>query len=169
MKIEKEYKVQELADKVKGSIKTVYETKTGYVNIDTITAREIADVLETVAGWENKRTKLRDIREEVLKEAPERECFGMHGDDMECTVCLYEDDCKEETEEGKCEKKKTLCDDCFMRYCCNADCINEHITKQMSGDLESCFGKSYGRRYAVACKTCKYKEQCRELTKHAEA
>lgn len=169
MRIEKEYNVQGLADKVKGCIKTVCETKSRNVSLDVITAQEIVDVLETVASWENKRTKLRDIREEVLKEAPERECFGMHSDDMECTVCLYEDDCKEETEEEKCEKKKTLCDDCLMRYCCNVDCTNEHITKQMLGDLESCFGKSYGRRYATACKTCKYKEQCKELTKHAEA
>lgn len=48
MKIEKEYNVQELVDKVKGSIKTVYETKTRYVNIDTITAQEIVDVLENL-------------------------------------------------------------------------------------------------------------------------
>lgn len=42
-------------------------------------------------------------------------------------------------------------------------------TKQMLGDLATCFGKSYGRRYTAVCKTCKYKEQCKELTKHAEA
>lgn len=34
---------------------------------------------------------------------------------------------------------------------------------------EKCFGKSYGRRYTTVCKTCKYKKQCKELTKHAEA
>ena len=75
-----------------------------------------------------------------------------------------------ETEEEKCEKKKerngTLCDDCLMRCCCNVDCTNEHITKQMLGDLTECFGKSYGRKYATVCKTCKYKEQCKVLTKH---
>lgn len=48
------------------------------MSLDVITAQEIVDVLETVASWENKRTKLRDIREEVLKEAPERKCFGTH-------------------------------------------------------------------------------------------
>lgn len=73
MKIEKEYNVQGLADKVKGRIKKVCETKPRNVSLDVITAQEIVDVLETVASWENKRTKLRDIREEVLKEEPE-EC-----------------------------------------------------------------------------------------------
>lgn len=131
MKIEKEYDVQELANKVKGSIKMVYETKTRYANIDVITAQEIVDVLETVVSWENKDKKPSNI-----------------------------------SDEERCEKKKTLCDDCLMRYCCNADCTNEHITKQMLGDLAECFGKSYGKRYTAVCKTCKYKEQCKELTKH---
>ena len=99
MKIEKEYNVQELANKVKEEIKSCRKCGTKRVSIDFITAQEIADVLEVVASWENKRTKLRDIREEVLKEAtPKRECFGMHSDDMECTVCLCEDECKENTE-----------------------------------------------------------------------
>lgn len=90
MKIEKEYNVQELANKVKGSIKAVYETKTRYVNIDTITAQEIVDVLETVASWENKRTKLRDIREEVLKQ----DCFGTYDDDdIECQCCDSKKEC----------------------------------------------------------------------------
>lgn len=55
MKIEKEYNVQGLADKVKVCIKTVCETKSRNVSLDVITAQEIADVLETVASWENKR------------------------------------------------------------------------------------------------------------------
>lgn len=169
MKIEKEYNLQGLADKVKGCIKTVCETKSRNVSLDVITAQEVVDVLEVVASWENKRTKLMDIREEVLKQ----NCFGTYEDDnMECQCCDSKKECMnraEEREEEKCEKKKRLCDDCLMRYHCNADCTNEHITKQMLEDLESCFGKSYGRRYATACKTCKYKEQCKELTKHAEA
>lgn len=97
MRIEKEYNLQELANKVKEEIGN-YERGTKRVGLDIITAQAIVDVLETVASWENKRTKLRDIREEVLKEAPKRECFGMHSDDMECTVCLCEDECKENTE-----------------------------------------------------------------------
>lgn len=73
-------------------------------------------------------------------------------------------------EKEKCfGKKRTLCDDCLMRYCCNVDCTNEHITKQMLGDLEECFGKSYCKRPTFVCMNCKYKEQCKELTKHAEA
>lgn len=96
MRIEKEYCVQELANKVREEIGNC---GTRCVGIDIIVAQEIVDVLETVASWENKRTKLRDIREKVLKEAPpKRECFGMHSDDMECTVCLCEDECKENTE-----------------------------------------------------------------------
>lgn len=100
MKIEKEYNVQGLADKVKGCIKTVCETKSRNVSIDVITAQDIVDVLETVARWENKRTKLRDIRKEVLKEAPERKCFGSHINGNEkCNLCVYEKDCMIETEE----------------------------------------------------------------------
>lgn len=45
MKIEKEYNVQGLADKVKGCIKTVCETKSRNVSLDVITAQEIVDVL----------------------------------------------------------------------------------------------------------------------------
>ena len=40
MKIEKEYNVQGLADKVKGCIKTVCETKSRNVSLDVITAQE---------------------------------------------------------------------------------------------------------------------------------
>lgn len=101
MRIEKEYNVQGLADKVKGCIKTVCETKSRNVSLDVIAAQEIVDVLETVASWENKRTKLRDISEEEQ-------------------------------------------------------------------ELE-CFGKSYCKRPTFVCMNCKYKEQCKELTKHAEA
>lgn len=46
--MKKEYNVQELANKVKEKIETVYETKTRYVNIDLITAQEIVDVLENL-------------------------------------------------------------------------------------------------------------------------
>ena len=99
MKIEKEYNVQGLADKVKGCIKTVYETKSRNVSLDVITAQEIVDVLETVVSWENKDKKPSNISDEVLKEVPpKRECFGMYSDDIECTVCLCEDECKENTE-----------------------------------------------------------------------
>ena len=105
MKIEKEYNVQGLADKVKCCIKTVCETKSRNVSLDVITAQEIVDVLETVASWENKRIKLRDIREEALKEVSKQDCFGKYDDDMECTVCLREDDCKKETEVRKEENE----------------------------------------------------------------
>ena len=55
MKIEKEYNIQELANKVKGCIKKVCETKSRNVSLDVITAQEIVDVLETVASWEKDK------------------------------------------------------------------------------------------------------------------
>lgn len=160
MKIEKEYDIQELANELKAD----FEKGTRCVGLDIITAQKIVDVLEIVASWEDKRIKLRDIREEVLKQ----NCFGTYEDDnLECQCCDSKKECMNRAEE-KCEKerKRTLCDDCLMRSFCNADCTNEHITKQMLGDLATCFGKSYSRRYTTVCKTCKYKEQCKELTKH---
>lgn len=100
MRIEKEYDVQELANKVKESIKLSYKLTAKTANLNVITAQAIVDVLETVASWENKRIKLRDIREEVLKEAPEHECFGSHINGNEkCNLCVYEKDCMIETEE----------------------------------------------------------------------
>lgn len=172
MKIEKEYDVQELANKVKEKIENCGKCGTKSVGLNVLTAQEIVDVLETVASWENKRTKLRDIREEVLKQ----NCFGTYDDDdIECQCCDSKKGCKKkkevsdisEEEKEKCfGKKRTLCDDCLMRYCCNADCTNEHITKQMLGDLEECFGKSYCKRPTFVCMNCKYKEQCKEITKH---
>lgn len=129
MKIEKEYDVQELVNKVKEKIENCRKYGTKCVGLDVITAQEIVDVLEAVASWENKRIKLRDIREEVLKQ----NCFGTYeNDNLECQCC---------------DSKK--------------ECMN--IAE------EKCFGKSYGRRYTAVCKTCKYKEQCKELTKHAES
>lgn len=56
MKIEKEYNVQGLADKVKVCIKTGCEIKSRNVSLDVITAQEIVDVLEVVASWEKDKT-----------------------------------------------------------------------------------------------------------------
>ena len=133
MKIEKEYNVQELANKIKEAIETSYKRTTKSASIDIITAQEIVDVLETVASWENKRTKLRDIREEVLKEAPERECFGSHINGNEkCNLCVYEKDCTIETEErkkcfGKSYGKRPIivCGTCARRELCKGLIKNE--------------------------------------------
>ena len=98
MKIEKEYNVQGLADKVKEEIEN-YERGTKRVGLDILTAQEIVDVLETVASWENKRTKLRDIREEVLKGVPPKQgCFGMYDDNVVCQCCDRKKECMNETE-----------------------------------------------------------------------
>ena len=55
MKIEKEYNVQGLANKVKEEIGN-YERGTKRVGLDIITAQEIVDVLEVVASWEKDKT-----------------------------------------------------------------------------------------------------------------
>lgn len=96
MRIEKEYCVQELANKVKEEIGNC---GTRCVGIDIIVAQKIVDVLETVASWENKRTKLRDIREEVLKGVPPKQgCFGMYDDNVVCQCCHRKKECMNETE-----------------------------------------------------------------------
>lgn len=56
MKIEKEYNVQELANKVKESIGTDYERTSKHVSLDMVTAWQIIDVLETVASCEKDKT-----------------------------------------------------------------------------------------------------------------
>lgn len=105
MRIEKEYNVQELANKVKEAIETSYKRATKSALLDIITAQEIVDVLETVASWENKREKIcsneNDCKEEFGREC---ECFGSHiSGDKKCNLCVYEKDCINET------KEKTKC------------------------------------------------------------
>lgn len=157
MKIEKEYDVQELANKIKEEIEKCVDCGYRNVWINTITAQKIVDVLEAVTSWENNGIKLRNIREEALKQG----CFGTYdNDDIECQCCDSKKECKKRK-----GRNETLCDDCLMKSCCNVDCTHEHITEQMLGDLKKCFGKSYGKRI-VACGTCKYKGQCEVLTKH---
>lgn len=56
MKIEKEYNVQELANKIKEKIKNCRKCGTNRVGIDILTAQEIVDVLEVVASWEKDKT-----------------------------------------------------------------------------------------------------------------
>lgn len=56
MKIEKEYDVQEFANKVKEKIEKCRNYGTKRVSIDFITAQEIVDVLEVVASWEKDKT-----------------------------------------------------------------------------------------------------------------
>ena len=55
MKVEKEYNVQQLLNKIKEEIENCRKCESRRVGIDIITAQEIADVLEVVANWENKR------------------------------------------------------------------------------------------------------------------
>lgn len=91
MKIEKEYNVQGLADKVKGCIKTVCETKSRNVSLDVITAQEIVDVLEIVASWEKDKTKEKNIKEEEIK----CDCFGRYlNGNIVCKICEYKEHCE---------------------------------------------------------------------------
>ena len=55
MKIEKEYDVQEFANKVKEKIEKCRNCGTKHVGIDIIMAQEIVDVLEVVASWEKDK------------------------------------------------------------------------------------------------------------------
>lgn len=107
-----------------------------------------------------------------------RNCFGYCvKDDYICTHCADYEKCKKETNKikssedkaetnNKPERSETLCDDCLMKSCCKVDCTHEHITEQMLGNLVKCFGKSYRKRPIIVCETCKYAEQCKELTEH---
>lgn len=55
MKIEKEYNVQQLLNEIKEEIENCRKCGARRVGVDIITAQEIADVLEVVVRWENKR------------------------------------------------------------------------------------------------------------------
>lgn len=98
MKIEKEYDVQKLANKVKEEIEKCGKCGAILVGIDFITAQRIVDVLETVASLENKRTESSDIMKRMLKPV----CFGSHiNGNRECNLCIHEKECMIETEGKK--------------------------------------------------------------------
>lgn len=190
MRINKEYNVEEIIKEVERCIEV---TRQKIVSIDILTAQAIVDILKTIPenGSEGNEAKCygnydeddmacmlceleRDCKEAAKNgELEKPHCFGEYTNNCELLYkkepCEYIDDCmveKEEREKKK-ERNETLCDDCLMSCCCHADCTNEHITKQMLGDLTKCFGKSFGKRlHVVACGTCKYAEQCEVLTKH---
>lgn len=134
MKIEKEYNVQELADKMKESVEASYE-QTRFVNLDVTTAQQIVDVLEVVASWENKGTESSDIMERMLKPV----CFGSHiNGNEECNLCIYERKCMIATEEReKEEAKKKSCfgnyQDCYMcTHCIDYEgCSEETMVEKM--------------------------------------
>ena len=92
MKIEKEYNVQELANVVKEAIEASYNRTTKGALLNIITAQKIVDVLETVASWENKRTKSRD--ENKLTRS-NKKCFGAYDCSASCEACECKEDCKE--------------------------------------------------------------------------
>lgn len=121
MKIEKEYNLLELANKVKEEIGN-YERGTKRVGLDILTAQEIVDVLETVASWENKGEKSIDTSDEEIEGC----CFGWHiNGGKKCNLCVYEKECMIESEErkkcfGKSYGKRPIivCGTCKCRGLC---------------------------------------------------
>lgn len=162
MKIEKEYNVQGLADKVKGCIKTVCETKSRNVSLDVITAQEIVDVMETVASWENKRTEACDTSKEALKQ----NCFGTYDEDyIECQCCDSKKGCEKKKEIEEEVLKEAPKRECFGMHSDDMECtvcLCEDECKEMrSEDGKSeyeCFGSHInGNR---KCNLCIYEKLC---------
>ena len=202
MRINKEYNVEEIIKEVERCIEATRQKNIGInISIDILTAQDIVDILKTIPenGSEGNEAKCygkydeddmacmlceleRDCKEAAKNgELEKPHCFGEYTNNCELLYkkepCEYIDECRVEKEERekKKERNETLCDDCLMSCCCHEDCTNEHITKQMLGDLAKCFGKSFGKRRKkscgkggpiVVCETCKYAEQCEVLTKH---
>ena len=129
MRIEKEYNVQELANKVKEAIEISYKRQTKGALLNIITAQKIIDVLETVASWENKGEKSNNISDEEIKGS----CFGWHiNGGKKCNLCIYEKGCMIESEEkkkcfGKSYGKRPIivCGVCTRRELCKELTKNE--------------------------------------------
>ena len=127
MKIEKEYNVQELANKVKQEIEKCGKCGAIRVGIDFITAQQIVDVLEALASLENKSSKSNDVVKEELED--NRNCFGYCvEDDYVCTHCADYEKCKKETVKIKSSEDKTEANskserrDCFGAYDGDIEC-----------------------------------------------
>lgn len=171
MKIVKEYNLLVLSSVVKRAIEASYKSCTKSASIDIIKAQEIVEVLERMAELEGAQTNEFECHnniENVIKEENNdwntaRKQMELHSK-IDSNGNILRGVSVEALRQTKIkERNETLCSDCLMSCCCHVDCKNEHITKQMLGDLVKCFGKSYGKNAIVVCETCKYKEQCREI------
>nr|DAP60023.1 MAG TPA: hypothetical protein [Caudoviricetes sp.] len=174
MKIIKEYDLKELSEAVEKAIKSSYATESKYIKFDILKAQKILDVLERMAELEGAQTNEFECHnniENVIKEENNdwntaRKQMELHSK-IDSNGNILRGVGVEALRQTKIkERNETLCNDCLMSCCCHVDCKNEHITKQMLGDLVKCFGKSYGKKDIVVCGNCKYKEQCEVLTKH---
>lgn len=146
----------------------------------------ICDFKEIMKAWYylleecNKNAELIDKKEPHKGYKPT--CFGTYDDDMECTVCLCEEECKkeikamekEEQEEMELHNKiaNGISNNCFGCHIdgnevCNL-CVYEQKCMIETEERKKCFGKSYGKRPIIVCGNCKYREQCEELTKHEQ-
>lgn len=153
MKIVKEYNLLELSSVVKRAIEYSHKANIKGASIDIIKAQEIVEVLERIAELEEIQKETEGGQMELHSKTDSNGNI-LRGISVEALRQIKTK-----------ERNETLCNDCLMS-CCHVDCKNEHITKQMLGDLVKCFGKSYGKNDIVVCETCKYKEQCEVLTKH---
>ena len=150
MKIEKEYNLQELANKVKESIKLGYRLTAKTANLNLITAQQIVDVLETVASLEKDKANERELHNKKdangnilrsmdchLEELEDnRNRFGYCvEDDYVCTHCADYEKCRKETNKIKSSGDK-----------------EENNIKQERGD---CFGAYDGD---IECECCDIKK-----------
>ena len=157
MKIEKEYNLQELANKVKESIKLSYRLTAKTANLNLITAQQIVDVLETVASWEkNKANEMelhnkKDANGNILRSMDchleeledNRNCFGYCvEDDYVCTHCADYEKCRKETNKIKSSGDKAE--------------VNS------KPERNSCFG--FHVSGCGKCNLCVYEKECKEKT-----
>ena len=168
MRIEKECNVQELVNKVRESVETVYVNKTRYVNIDIITAQEVVDVLETVASWENKGEKSNnkiDVNETMLRGTKAYEKISKMVENLQ----------KEGGVIPKCFgtfRYDGNLDKCFKCECikeCSANDKNESKTKEereKEANKEQCFGSHINGN--GKCNLCIYERECMNDTKEKE-
>nr|DAZ78476.1 MAG TPA: hypothetical protein [Caudoviricetes sp.] len=180
MKIEKEYNLHELANKVKESIKLGYRLTAKTANLNLITAQQIVDVLETVASWEKDKANEMELHNKkdangntlrsmdyILKRMLKPVCFGCHVDGVrKCNLCIYEKECMIETEIR----------DCFGAYdgdieceCCDSkeECENARDAAvlnetQTNNTVPDCYGCYYDK--GLYCPDCKSRESCVEET-----
>lgn len=193
MRIEKECNVQELANKLRESVETVYVNKTRYVNIDIITAQEVVDVLETVASWENKGDKSNNKIDEngnILRtvdnygkalnhfqkvNAVIPECFGTFRYNRNlstCHECEYVKECcmkaNSKNKAPVCfrcyDDKNSKCDNCEAKAGCAI--ATEENEKEELEDNKTCFGECVKDNYL--CTHCREYEECSEETIHRE-
>lgn len=131
MKVEKEYNVQQLLNKIKEEIENCRKCESRRVGIDIITAQEIADVLEVVANWENKREQKHQTLESACnfmetEDGTQTNEMKLHNEKDENGNTLRSVECHLDAKEQNClgviypkkeckkEKDKPVCIGCHV-------------------------------------------------------